>query len=199
MNKLDEDIKIETCATCKYLNFIRHGEQYCGQTRLPIDLQDSCELYSSHDEIIPPKKSNSISRYAFIISILFIAILFFKFKSVIQIADRENQLNEGIRIANMSMKDVMFLREIKNEKSKNNITIHRVYFTPNIDLLKSYFEEHLKDSYTNVNDSLNLYDTIFVEDLVYYSRKNIDSTKLLYKAKGWSIKSYKFRIFERKE
>jgi hypothetical protein len=77
--------------------------------------------------------------------------------------------------------------------------IHRVYFTPSMELSKSYFEEHLKDSYTNVIDSLNSYDTLFVEDIVYLSRKNIDSTKFLYKAKGWSIKSYKFRIFEKKE
>ena len=199
MSGLDKEVKIENCATCKHLKFIRHGEQYCGQTNLPIDLTDSCDLFSSNEEIIPPKKSNKISRFALITTLLVIAIFLVKFNGAIKTLERKKQLNENIRIASDAMKKAMFLHEINQETDRNNKTIRRVYFAPYKELSKLDFERNLRDSYMTVNDSLNSYDTIFVEDIVYYSSNNIDSTLLLFRAKGTSIKSYNFRIFKRKE
>jgi hypothetical protein len=188
-----DEYENKTCSVCKNLRFIRYGEQYCEITKLPIDLIDTCDLFTPRDEPEHLEKSN-ISYTKIILGVLIITFIILRFTNILSIVNKQSIYKS---IPKMDSEVMFLLRDSQrigfNSKNKHII---RSYITFDKNFSMDFFKKHLEESYLTVSDTLSRYDTIFVEDILVYSTSTKDTSKtLLYKVKGVSIKSYNFRQF----
>ena len=188
----------KSCSHCRHFIVHNHQHQSCALTNLPVDFVDTCELFEQ-PIVVDEQKQQSKSTVKKTISIAFVLYIVFKLIKLSGVLESK----PATPMVDMSNIYRNLMVEMENKQwliGENNKRITRTYFTKDRDFSKFSFEREMKLAYMDVNDSLTLYDTLFVTHELYYGETMQDSAKVkLHTAEGKVINYEHFSLFQKIE